>query len=88
MEISLTGEDITAGVKRGLELLDSDIAVPSKWQEDLIALKYLLRAIQAGSYKLEPNRPEDSEPKIVPPDMMPPGMIPPTGANAGDSSSV
>lgn len=56
MEINMTGEDIQKGVKRGLQLIDSDLSVPISWHEDLLALKYLLKALDVGSYRLVPNK--------------------------------
>lgn len=74
MEINMTGEDIQKGVQRGIKLLDSDLSVPIGWHEDLMALKYLLKALDAGSYKLVPNKEGQS---------MPPGMVPQPNGDAG-----
>lgn len=64
MEINMTGEDIQKGVKRGLQLIDSDLSVPIGWHEDLIALKYLLKALDVGSYRLVPHKDGQDAPPV------------------------
>lgn len=83
MEINLSPEDINSGIRRGLMLLDSDLSVPVSWNEELVALKFFLRALASGAYKVEPNvqddesGSDDSE-KIpaMPPNIMPPPTVP------------
>jgi hypothetical protein len=85
MEINLIAEDIAKGVKRGLQLLESDLPMPANWHEDLVALKYTLKALDAGSYVLVPNKPEESPPGGG---MGAPPAPVDNDAMIGDSSSV
>ena len=55
MQISIDDQDMRNAAKRGVEMLtDKNLATPNEWNDDLVALRYILQGVLAGSFKLEP----------------------------------
>lgn len=65
MQLSLDDQDIRNAAKRGVEMLtDKNVSTPNEWNDDLVALRYILQGVLVGSFKLEP---QQQKPQLVEP---------------------